>query len=428
MSIEKIYQILESHDYKISTDSRKIASDCIYFALHGDNFNGNDFVLEAISKGASYAVSDDPKFRDLDRVICVKDVLYCLHELARIHVKKMNALIIGITGSNGKTTTKELLYSVFNLYAPTIATEGNLNNHIGVPLTIFRIKAHHQYAIIEMGANHIGEIKMLCDIAQPNISIITSIGKAHLEGFGDINGVIKAKTEIFEYAISHGGTCFYNMFDPNIAALIKSSGNSILLAEKNGDFIATYSALNPGIEFKIQHNGFEFYYRSRLFGIYNFQNAAIAACIAMHNDIPYEIIKSGIEDYIPNNMRSQIIDRKDYTILLDAYNANPSSMRLAIDSFMTTVSRYKCLILGEMAELGQFSQSEHQQLVDYINGLPVDIIVLIGKRYQINLDYDRLIYFDSYVDCKAWFDKQNFANYAILIKGSRSTTLEKLLT
>ncbi len=413
---------------QIFTDSRSIITDGVFLALHGKHFDGNEYALEAIEKGAAYAIVDR-KIHNDPRLILVEDTLKELQSMALLNRRINKAKIIAITGSNGKTTTKELSLSIFKLAYNCIATQGNFNNHIGVPLTLLRIKEETDYAIIEMGANQSGDIKELCNIAEPEIGLITNIGKAHLEGFGSLNRVVKAKMELFDFLIEHHGVCVYNMYSEQIKQLFQDKSNSISFgdisqeAEYHGALLHSF----PAIAMKFSNNHEEIKLHSSLFGEYNYQNILAAATLASICNIHIQQIQEGVANYVPGNMRSQIIHKDSNTIIMDAYNANPSSMNEAIGIFDQMDFKTKWILLGEMAEMGNQKESEHRELLNLVKTKNFDKKVLIGKAYEIYQNETGMLFFENVLECKKWLDINWPKETAILIKGSRSSYLEKLI-
>ena len=400
----------------ITTDSRKIVSNSIFFALKGENFNGNKFALDALKMGASYAVIDEKPAESDERLILVKDVLRTLQKLANFHRKYLNLPIIGLTGSNGKTTTKELIKSVLETKFNIVATKGNLNNHIGVPLTLLSMDKTTEIGIVEMGANHLKEIEMLCEIAEPNFGYITNFGKAHLEGFGGIEGVIKGKSELYDFLRKTKGKTFLNTDD--LKQVEKAEGiESIHFNKKQISLIDSDPFISVAFE-KVPIN-------SNLIGLYNYTNIAAAVCIGNYFKVLTEQIKFGIENYTPSNNRSQIISKGTYLIILDAYNANPSSMTVALENFSKTQGKYKVVILGDMFELGKESATEHQQIANLAESYPFDTVLLIGKAFSTTRVKNALLY-DTFEAFKA--SNYKFPeNSTFLIKGSRGMALERIL-
>lgn len=380
MEIEKIYKkFLECSE--VSTDTRKIEKDSMFFALKGDNFDANSFTKEALEKGAKYVIIDNANFKIDDSTILVEDVLKCLQTLANYHRRQLNTPLIGLTGSNGKTTTKELINIVLSTKFKTIATIGNLNNHIGVPLTLLRLKPETEIGIIEMGANHQKEIEFLCELAEPDFGYITNFGKAHLEGFGGVDGIIKGKSELYQFLAKENKTAFVNLDDTlqnektkNIKRVVFSQ------AEEQADvYIASVEA-NPMV--KIAFN--ELIIQSNLIGAYNATNINAAITIGKYFKIEDTAAKKAIEGYIPKNNRSQLIEKNSNEIILDAYNANPSSMAAAIINFSEINKENKIAILGDMFELGKDSLMEHEIIISQLNQLQSIETFFIGKDFYQN--------------------------------------------
>lgn len=405
------------------TDTRKIIENCIYFALKGENFNGNDYAEEALEKGARYAVIDDNEYTGLENTIYVDSVLETLQELAAFHRNHCNAKVIGLTGSNGKTTTKELINSVLSKKYKTIATKGNLNNHIGVPLTLLSIKVETEVAVIEMGANHPKEIDFLCTLAQPDFGYITNFGKAHLEGFGSIKGVIEAKSELYEYLINNDKSVFLNADDPNqlkkLGHYIKKYGYS---KDKKEFFKIGLTSADPFVTINVE----DININTNLIGSYNFTNCCAAIVIGKYFNIGLKDIKDALENYVPENNRSQIIDKNGNQIILDAYNANPSSMEVALENFSKLSKEPKFAFLGDMFELGKTAEIEHQNIADLANEIRLKNVFLIGENFnKTKTDYKK---FNEFKDIEAFLSKEKLpANASILIKGSRGMALERLL-
>ncbi|HET6245984.1 MAG: UDP-N-acetylmuramoyl-tripeptide--D-alanyl-D-alanine ligase [Bacteroidetes bacterium] len=420
-----LYEIFKANN-TICTDTRTAKPGALFFALKGENFNGNSFAFQAIEKGCSYAVIDDPKFKKDERFILVNDVLKALQELAAFHRKQLNIPFIGITGSNGKTTTKELIFSVLKQKFKTFATLGNLNNHIGVALSILSVKADTEIAIIEMGANHIGEIEFLSSLTKPDYGIITNIGKAHLDGFGGIEGVKKGKGELFEYIREHKGKIFLNAdtgliveMSADIASITYGSLDSCYVS---GSFLAAdpYVRLNwrckaKGIENQILE--------STLIGTYNYPNILAAICVGVFFDVQSEKINHAIKNYIPTNNRSQLIETKANSIVLDAYNANPSSMEESIKNFAAMKGEKKVYILGDMLELGNDTEREHQHIIDLLEKLNPNRVFLVGQHFSNTKNSFES--FSNSEELKDYLKTQNILNSTILIKGSRGIKLEK---
>ena len=424
MKIEKLHRLFLKFN-GVSTDTRSIAHGALFFALKGENFNGNDFAKKALDSGASYCIIDEQKFQSNARFILVPNVLNTLQELANFHRKYLNIPIIAITGSNGKTTTKELINSVLAQRYKTHATQGNYNNHIGVPLTLLQMDASVDIGIVEMGANHIGEIAKLCQISAPNYGYITNFGKAHLEGFGSAEGVVKGKCELYDYLKSNKGLVFINGDDKKQVQQIGSYKKAHVFSEKNSSNIqVSMTSETPFISFESQGCTME----SQLVGVYNFSNAAAAIAMGCFFEVSIENIKKGIESYTPNNNRSQIIQKGSNTIILDAYNANPSSMEVALDNFNSMKSPFKIVILGDMFELGVHSKSEHQAVVDEVNSLNFSSAYYVGSHFfELASDSSKANFFKTTESFRNQLQSLVFKDALILIKGSRGMALETLL-
>lgn len=378
MKIALLHQHFLEHPY-VCTDTRKISRDCLFFALKGDNFNGNTYASEALKKGAAYAVVDAPEYVVSDRYILVEDVLGTLQQLATFHRNHCNTKVIALTGSNGKTTTKELINAVLLKKYRTIATQGNLNNHIGVPLTLLSITADTEIAIVEMGANHKKEIEFLCDIARPDFGYITNFGKAHLEGFGSEEGVIQGKSELYTHLIENGKSIFLNADDPvqvrKLGPHIKKIGFS---ADKKEYYRIAFSSADPFVRIEVEDQ----IIHSQLIGSYNFTNCAAAILMGKYFNVPLGDIKHAIEDYSPKNNRSQIMEKNGHRIILDAYNANPTSMAAALKNFEALAGRPKIAFLGDMFELGNTAAAEHQTIADMAAQMELDELFLIGENFH----------------------------------------------
>lgn len=409
----------------VCTDTRKISQDCMFFALKGDTFNGNTFAAKAIQNGATYAVVDDKKFAQSKNFILVEDVLTTLQQLASYHRTQLELKIIAITGSNGKTTTKELIYSVLQKKYHTIATLGNLNNHIGVPLTLLSMNKDTEIGIVEMGANHLYEIENLCRIANPDYGYITNFGKAHLEGFGSIEGVIKGKSELYNHLKANSRLIFVNAEDTVQVKLLTDFKHNYTFGKKpDEDVTLTFVDANPFVNTKFKNLTIE----SHLIGAYNFNNISAAIAIGHYFEVSDIDIKDAIESYIPKNNRSQIIKKDTNTIILDAYNANPTSMIAALDNFNNIAGNNKIVILGDMFELGQGAKAEHQSIAEYANNLTIDTIFLVGENfYTILFDSPKIKQYKTFEDLKEALQTNPITHSSILIKGSRGMALERVL-
>lgn len=424
MKIEELYKIYLLHP-NVQTDTRKLKSGDIYFALKGANFDGNQFAESALKQGAVYSVIDDEKYSHIENTILVQDVLLTLQELATHHRKQFNIPFIAITGSNGKTTTKELIYAVLSSTYQTYATEGNLNNHIGIPLTLLKIKQDAQMAIIEMGANHQQEIASYCKMALPTYGLINNCGKAHLEGFGGEEGVKKGKGELYDYLRNCDGTIFINNDLEYLIEMAQGIQKQISYGQHQAQYIGKIYENNPFLQIAVINKKLETIIHTNLVGNYNFPNVMAAVAIGNTFHIPIEKIKKSIEQYQPDNSRSQLIRQGTNTIILDAYNANPSSMSLAIKNFAFADFLNKVVILGAMMELGKTSIEEHQNIVDILEQFHWNYVVLVGGGFLHTKH--QYLYFENAIEASKWYHAQNFQHTAILIKGSRSFTMEKVL-
>ena len=410
----------------VSTDTRKIEQDCMFFALKGENFDANTFTKEAILKGAKYVVIDNPEFQIEGKTLLVENSLTALQELAKFHRSYLGLPIIALTGSNGKTTTKELIHTVLLKKYKTLATIGNLNNHIGVPLTLLRFTKETEIGIVEMGANHQKEIQFLCQIAQPDYGYITNFGKAHLEGFGGVEGVIKGKSEMYDYLRTNNKLAFVNLDD----SIQKEKSKDITLYSfglhnNNSDVKITNIEANPMV--KITFN--EITIHSHLIGIYNANNINAAITIGKFFEVPDELIKEAIEHYIPENNRSQLIQKNTNEIILDAYNANPSSMAAAIENFKQLDKENKIAILGDMFELGEESLVEHKKIVELLENNSNISTYFIGKDFYANhKSNNHFHFFENFENFANFFNENLPSSSLILIKGSRGMALEKTLT
>lgn len=423
MDIEDIYKIYQRFP-NMQTDSRKLQKDEIFFALKGPNFNGNIFAKKALELGAAFVVADeDPGFDD-ERIIKVHDVLGTLQQLAKFHREQFAIPFIAITGSNGKTTTKELIHEVLSTTYKTYTTKGNLNNHIGIPLTILKIKPDAEIAVIEMGANHLNEIKGYCVYAKPLYGLITNIGKAHLEGFGGVENVKKGKGELFDYLKLHDGTAFVNTDDAVVFALGKKVKNAIYYGSNSENIKGEILKNDPFLEIEIQGKS-SFTIKTNLVGAYNLPNVIAAACIGEYFKVAKENIKKAIENYQPSNSRSQLIKKDSNSIIMDAYNANPGSMKAAIENFANMKGNKKILLLGSMMELGNDSEKEHEAIISLIDKYKWHAVVLVGKNF--NLTKQNYLIFENSLQAKEWLKKENPKNAQILIKGSRSMQMEKVV-
>ena len=428
MEIGNIYTRLESKLDRVSTDTRLLTTGDVFFALKGPNYNGNEFVSKALELGASCVICEDYQSQD-GRVIVVDDALITLQLLAQYHRSRMKAKIIAITGSNGKTTTKELLLKVFETTFKVLATEGNLNNHIGVPLTLLKLKNNHDFLILEMGANHVGEIAFLCNLSNPDFGIITSIGKAHLEGFGNLQGVLKTKMELFDYLDEHQGVSFYNLNDAQIASKFIADLKHVSFGDQKFDLNYSYKPIQyiPTISLVQLIPEHDTHYKATIFGEHNYQNVIAVITIANYFGIESDRINGSLIEYVPSNMRTQLLKWKSNDIILDAYNANPSSMVAAIEMLNQWPGEQKWIIVGKMAELGVDSELEHQKVFNLLVNKPFQKIILIGPSYLPFTLSSNMLYFSNVEECKSWITENLPIGKTILIKGSRSAKLESLL-
>lgn len=423
MKIETLYQyFLESSG--VCTDTRKISKGCLFFALKGEKFNGNTFTQQAIDKGAHKVVIDNIQYhQNTGKTILTKNSLALLQKLATYHRKFLKTPIIALTGSNGKTTTKELINTVLSRKFNTTATKGNLNNHIGVPLTLLELTSKTEIGIIEMGANHQKEIAALCAIALPDYGYITNFGKAHLEGFGSLEGVIKGKSEMYEFIAQNKSTIFVNANDSKQLELTKGLKRITFGNESQDHYI---QLLNASKELLIGYKNVTI--QSHLIGIYNFHNIATAIAIGAHFGVEDVEIKKGIESYLPTNNRSQIIQSKGHHIILDAYNANPTSMMAAIENFEQAEGENKILFLGDMFELGKTTAQEHQTIATYLDEKRIGTTYLIGKHFnQTQVKGEHMHSLPSFEALKEQFNSIVLDKNIILIKASRGMALERIL-
>ena len=424
MSIEELYSVYLNHP-QVTTDTRKIKPGDLFFALKGPHFNGNAFAAKAIEAGAAYAVIDESSFEIAGKTIVVDDVLSTLQQLAKYHRQQLTIPFLAITGTNGKTTSKELVHAVLSTSLLTYTTQGNLNNHIGIPLTILSIKKDAEIAVIEMGANHLREIAGYCTYTLPTHAVITNCGKAHLEGFGSVEGVKKAKGELYDFIRAEGGTVF-TMWDYDyLREMSKGIKNIIRYGTKDADITGTVVGNDPYLQVKISQGADVDTITSKLVGEYNLPNILLAVAVGKHFGVPGERIRWGIENYQPSNSRSQMIEKDSNKIILDAYNANPSSMKLAVENFAQLQAANKILILGAMAELGADSLMEHQELLDLIKKHQWKQVILVGGDFK-KFKGDFLL-FDNSQEAKKWYQSQQVKNSYILIKGSRSMQMEKII-
>jgi UDP-N-acetylmuramoyl-tripeptide--D-alanyl-D-alanine ligase len=423
MNLSDLYQVYLQHP-SVQTDTRKLKPGDLFFALKGPNFNANEFAQRAIDSGAAYSVIDDPAYAIEGKTLVVDDVLAALQQLAKGHREQLAIPFVAITGSNGKTTTKELIHAVLSSTYKTYTTEGNLNNHIGVPLTILNIKQDAQIAVIEMGANHLREIASYCEIALPTHGLITNCGKAHLEGFGGEEGVRKGKGELYDHLRSENGTAFVMWDYPYLREM--SRGIPTIYSYGTTDAEVTGIAMASDQYLAVHFsNGFSGTIQTSLVGDYNLPNVLAAVAIGKYFKVEEESIRTSIESYSPNNSRSQLMQKNSNKIILDAYNANPSSMKAAIDNFAKAPGSDKILALGAMAELGADSLKEHSSIIKEIDKHPWKDVLLVGGDFlKVDHTYRK---FNSPVEAGEWLQNIKPHDSFFLIKGSRSMQMEKLL-
>jgi UDP-N-acetylmuramoyl-tripeptide--D-alanyl-D-alanine ligase len=404
----------------VSTDSRTLEFGELFFALNGQNFNGNQFAKQALERGAIAVVVDEEIFETDKRVIRVENTLKSLQMLSTEHRTNLGTTIIALTGSNGKTTTKELIHSILSTTFKTVATQGNLNNHIGVPLTLLSLKENTEFGVVEMGANRPSEIALLSNIALPDAGLITNFGKAHLEGFGSLKGVVKAKSELYDYLKNTNGLIFANADDSKIMAQLKGQDPITYGTETTARVSATLLTEEDRVRIEVDQKEIQ----TQLSGAYNGYNALAAYAIGRHFGVSSQNAKSALESYISQNNRSQLIRKKDLHITLDAYNANPTSMHASLTSFSKKEGK-KIAVLGQMNELGKFTETEHKQLVDWINSSSIDDCYWVGSAFEQFVSADK--YFKNVEQAMDYFSKTPLGQVSLLVKGSRNFTLEKLV-
>jgi len=424
MSTESLYQIYLQHP-NVQTDTRALTPGCLFFALKGEKFNGNGFAAKAIDQGAAYAIIDEAAYSIEGKTICVDNVLRTLQQLAAHHRQQLKIPVIGITGSNGKTTSKELVHAVLSTTYRTATTVGNLNNQIGIPLTLLRIPLDAEIAVVEMGANHQREIAGYCDYAAPSHGIITNCGKAHLEGFGGVEGVRKGKGELYDHLRSMNGTAFI-MWDYDYLRTMSTGIETIIkYGTAESDIEGKILQAQPFLEVEMTKGSVSDTIRTQLVGDYNLPNVLMAVSVGQYFDVSPEKIKQAIESYTPSNSRSQLVKQGTNNIILDAYNANPSSMRGAIENLMRLQADNKVLMLGAMAELGEESLDEHRQIVNLIGQSDWKAVVLVGGDFM-KIEHPYVSLPDSSA-ARDWYQQQSFKDCHLLIKGSRSQQMEKIL-
>jgi UDP-N-acetylmuramoyl-tripeptide--D-alanyl-D-alanine ligase len=425
MDISELYKIYKQHP-EVSTDTRNAPKGSIFFALKGANFNGNEYAEKAIDSGCSYAVVDEAEYATRPNIILVDNALETLQELARHHRKQFKTPVIGITGTNGKTTTKELITSVLSQEYNVLSTQGNLNNHIGVPLTILRIKKEHEIAIIEMGASHVEEIKFLSEIACPNYGLITNIGHAHIEGFGSYENVIKAKGELYEYIRSTRDGKIFIDFDNSLLREMAEGITSIYYGFEEDLFVSgKVISIRPYLEFEWKFGTTRNKVKTKLIGEYNLPNILAAITVGKYLGVKASLICKAIESYEPTNNRSQLKETNKNMLIIDAYNANPTSMHAALENFDHMDVSHKVLILGDMKELGADTDLEHQKVADYVSHHNFDKVLFVGDNFsRIDTDFPRFKDMDSLKD---YLISNPIEDSYILLKGSRGIQLERCI-
>lgn len=423
MDIIALYKIYLQHPV-VSTDSRTVPPGSLFFALKGDSFDGNRFAEKAL-ENAAYAIIDDPDVKTDERMILTEDVLTTLQELACLHRKTLGIPVIGITGTNGKTTSKELIASVLSTKFNTLYTSGNLNNHIGVPLTLLRLTPEHEIAVIEMGANHPGEIRELSGIAQPDYGIITNVGYAHLEGFGSFEGVVKTKGELYDFLRKTNGTVFIHSENECLKTIAEGI-NRITYGNEDNDFVSgEIIECDPFLRFKWKCQNNTHVVSTHLVGSYNLPNILAAITVGIHFEIPPEIINEAISSYKPDNNRSQLKQTARNQLIIDTYNANPSSMKVALDNFSLLNATDKMVILGDMLELGNESASLHMEVIRQLEEMKLTNVILCGKLFcSLKSSFTCFPTVDL---VNEYLQEKNFQGYSILIKGSHGIHLERVI-
>ncbi len=432
MNIAHLYSIFLSCS-EVTTDSRSCKKNALFIALRGDSFNGNAYATIALTNGCAYALVDDKHFynADDDRYLWADDCLKTLQQLANCHRRQFKIPFLGITGTNGKTTTKELIAKVLESHYSVLYTQGNLNNHIGVPLTLLKLKSHHEFAIIEMGANHQGEIKELAEIAEPNYGLITNIGKAHIEGFGSLEGVKRTKEELYTYLSQQEDSLIFRFTDDeNLKELSQNKDfNQITYGiNEDGDVTGRITSLTPYAYFEWKRKEESHYHqvKTQLIGSYNLPNLLAAISIGLYFKIPIKDINQALSDYSPENNRSQLKKTQNNTLIIDAYNANPTSMQASLKDFMQLSESHKVVILGAMGELGSISQEEHRKILNLIEKVHFDEVFLVGQSFKsLNSKYPS---YSTVEELTLHLQKHPLQNKTILIKGSRSVHLEKVFS
>lgn len=427
MNLHELYDLYLRHPV-ICTDSRQVEPGSIFCAIKGEVFDGNHYAAQALDRGAAYAIVDNPQVAASKQMVLVNNVVETLQQLARHHRSNLKIPVVGITGSNGKTTTKELIAKVLEQKYRILFTSGNLNNHLGVPLTLLKLNQQHEIGIIEMGANHIGEIAFLCQLAQPTHGIITNIGKAHLEGFGGIEGVIKAKTELYEYLRSSNGIVFVNGCDELL--MNKSAGIKRVIYGNVPKSLAkgTIKSVQPTLTIEWEANESVTLSETNLSGAYNLDNVLAAISIGVYFEVNTLDIHKAIESYVPKNNRSQLLKTGNNVLIMDAYNANPSSMQAALANFQQLQADRKGCILGDMFELGIYASEEHHKICDILSSLNLSEVILVGSEFYAFKDQYPFRFFATTTDARDWLSSMPLNGYTLLLKGSRKMQLEQLVS
>ncbi len=435
ISLEQLYAIFQQHPV-VSTDTRKLPEGCLFFALKGDHFDGNAFAAQALENGAAFAVVDDPKVALSDRFLLTHNVLETLQQLARYHRLHFDIPVVAIGGSNGKTTTKELTAAVLSKQYPCHYTKGNLNNHIGVPLTLLQMPANTEIAVIEMGTNQSGDIDLLCHIAAPTHGLLTNIGKEHLEGFGSLSGVKKAEGELYRYLNKNKGWIFLNTSEKYLTGMCRSHARKIIYHQaeqfdpNDGRIEVRLEEVAPYVRASfLSDDGNLTEVNSHLIGKHNFNNIMTAIALGIYFKVSAARIKEAIEHYVPANNRSQLLRVDTNTILLDAYNANPSSMAPALNTLKAMPAQRRIAIMGDMLELGAASDAEHQAMVNLAARCGFDQVILVGPEFgKTRHAHKNFLHFSDAAGAKQWWQQQHLEHTAALLKGSRGMRLETILS
>lgn len=426
-SIATLYQIFTQQCKRICNDSRNIQQGDLFFALKGTSFNGNEYAEEALRKGAAYVVIDEEKYRKEGNYFFVENCLQCLQGLAHYHRQQFHIPFIAIAGSNGKTTTKELITAVLSSTYVTHATPGNFNNEIGTPLTLLQIKPHTQMAVIEMGAKRLQDIAFLCNIVNPTHGIITNTGKDHLETFLTLENTLKTNAELFEHLAQNKGTAFVSNLQQDLMKEAEQVHHVVTYGNQDAEVKGKITQLFPYLCFSFEHEKVIYEVATQLTGKYNFENLMAAVAIGLHFKVAPLLIKKAIEQYMPNNNRSQIVKLGSNTFIMDAYNANPSSMNEALDNLALIEAPHKIAIIGDMLELGNTSHEEHLLIALKLKNMQLQQVILVGAHFKQVADKLPCLHFNNTTELKAWYQQQDFNDAVILLKGSRGIALEKML-